>query len=74
MEYRTVETTAEFVARFETDADWRTEIEDLARKEGIIAGWFTHSGLSGTPRCGSLITPTRPCVSRDVMTYCITRN
>ena len=44
MEYRTVETTAEFVARFETDADWRTEIEDLARKEGIIAGWFTALG------------------------------
>lgn len=44
MDYRGVETTAEYVARFETGADWRAEIETLARDCGIDAGWFVGLG------------------------------
>ena len=44
MYHREVEPTAEYVARFETGADWRGEIEDLARAEGVEAGWFTALG------------------------------
>ena len=44
MNHREVESTAEYVARFETGADWREEIEDLARAEDVEAGWFTALG------------------------------
>ncbi|MGZ0746964.1 PPC domain-containing DNA-binding protein [Haloparvum sp. AD34] len=44
MDYREVESTAEYLARLETGADWRQEIEDLARAEDVEAGWFTAMG------------------------------
>ena len=44
MRYREVEPTAEYVARFETGADWREEIETLAREEDVDAGWFSALG------------------------------
>ena len=44
MHYREVEPTREFVARMEHGADWRGEIESLARDEGIEAGWFVAMG------------------------------
>jgi len=44
MQYREVESTAEYVARFETGADWRGQIEALAREEGVEAGWFHALG------------------------------
>ncbi|MFC7167162.1 PPC domain-containing DNA-binding protein [Halospeciosus flavus] len=34
----------EFVGRLEHGADWRTEIEGLARDEGVEAGWFVAMG------------------------------
>ncbi|WP_058365774.1 PPC domain-containing DNA-binding protein [Haloparvum sedimenti] len=44
MNYREVESSAEYVARLETGADWREEIESLARAEDVEAGWFTAMG------------------------------
>jgi len=44
MDYREVETSAEYLARLETGADWRQEIEDLARAEDVEAGWFNAMG------------------------------
>ncbi|GAB3689520.1 DNA-binding protein [Salinarchaeum chitinilyticum] len=44
MDYRAVETTAEYVARMETGADWRAEIEALAEDVDADAGWFTGLG------------------------------
>jgi len=44
MNHREVETIGEYVARFETGADWREEIEALARAEEVEAGWFTALG------------------------------
>ncbi|WP_435161402.1 PPC domain-containing DNA-binding protein [Halorubrum sp. SY-15] len=44
MQYREVDATAEYVARFETGTDWREEIETLARAEAVEAGWFTALG------------------------------
>ncbi|MFB6235042.1 MAG: PPC domain-containing DNA-binding protein [Halopenitus sp.] len=44
MDYREVETSAEYLARLETGADWRQEIEDLARAEDVEAGWFMAMG------------------------------
>ncbi|OAQ53168.1 DNA-binding protein [Natrinema mahii] len=44
MHYRAVETTDEYVARLETGADWRAEIESLADAVGAEAGWFTALG------------------------------
>jgi len=44
MDYRAVETTEEYVARLETGADWRAEIEALADDVGAGAGWFTGLG------------------------------
>ncbi|MGM0605853.1 MAG: PPC domain-containing DNA-binding protein [Halobacteriota archaeon] len=44
MNYREVTTTREFLARLETGADWREEIESLAREEDIEAGWFHAMG------------------------------
>jgi len=44
MDYREVESSAEYVARLETGADWRGEIEALARAEDVEAGWFWALG------------------------------
>ena len=44
MNYREVTVTGEYVARLETGADWRAEIEDLAREVDAEAGWFTAIG------------------------------
>lgn len=44
MQYRSVESTGEYLARLETDADWRAEIEDLAREVDAEAGWFEAVG------------------------------
>jgi len=44
MHYRAVETTGEYVARLETGADWRAEIEALAADVDAEAGWFTALG------------------------------
>jgi len=44
MYHREVDPVAEYVARFETGADWREEIETLAREEDVEAGFFTALG------------------------------
>lgn len=44
MHHREVETSGEYLARLETGADWREEIEELAREEDVRAGWFTAMG------------------------------
>ncbi|WP_207586511.1 PCC domain-containing protein [Halomontanus rarus] len=44
MHYRDVSSTAEYVARLETGADWRAEIEALADEVEADAGWFTAIG------------------------------
>ncbi|QFU82098.1 PPC domain-containing DNA-binding protein [Natronorubrum aibiense] len=44
MNYRAVETTDEYVARLETGADWRAEIESLADAVEADAAWFTALG------------------------------
>ena len=44
MHYREVESSAEYLARLETGADWREEIEDLARDADVEAGWFNAMG------------------------------
>ncbi|MFC4249703.1 PPC domain-containing DNA-binding protein [Natribaculum luteum] len=44
MNYRAVETTREYVARLETGADWRAEIESLADEVEADAAWFTALG------------------------------
>ena len=44
MHYRDVTTTGEYLARLETGADWREEIESLARAENVEAGWFNAMG------------------------------
>jgi predicted DNA-binding protein with PD1-like motif len=44
MDYRAVETTGEYVARLETGADWREEIEALAEAVEADAGWFNAMG------------------------------
>lgn len=44
MDYREVESSAEYLARLETGADWREEIEELARTEDVEAGWFNAMG------------------------------
>lgn len=44
MESRRVDPSEEYLARFETGADWRAEIEDFARTKDITAGWFTAIG------------------------------
>lgn len=44
MHYREVETRREFVARMETGADWREEIETLAEAAEIDAGFFYALG------------------------------
>ena len=44
MNYREVTQTGEYLARLETGADWREEIESLAREVGAEAGWFNAMG------------------------------
>ena len=44
MNYRAVETDSEYVARLETGADWRAEIESLADAVDADAAWFTALG------------------------------
>jgi len=44
MDYRSVETTQEFVCRLDHGADWRAEIESLADEAAIDAGFFYGLG------------------------------
>ena len=44
MHYRAVEPAGEYVARLETGAEWRTEIESLATEVEADAAWFTALG------------------------------
>ena len=44
MHYREVTTDRQFLARLDTGADWREEIEALADEAGIDAGWFVGMG------------------------------
>ncbi|KTG07931.1 DNA-binding protein [Haloprofundus marisrubri] len=44
MNYREVTTSREFLARLETGADWREEIEEFAEREGIDSAWFNAMG------------------------------
>lgn len=44
MNYREVTPTREFLARLDSGADWREEIESLARENDIKAGWFNAMG------------------------------
>jgi predicted DNA-binding protein with PD1-like motif len=44
MQYEAVHATDEYLARLDTGADWREEIEDLARVEDVTAGWFSAMG------------------------------
>jgi predicted DNA-binding protein with PD1-like motif len=44
MDYRSVDTTAEFVCRLDHGADWRGEIERLADAEEIDAAFFYGLG------------------------------
>lgn len=44
MDYRELSPDREFLARLETGADWREEIESLAVDEGIDAAWFNAMG------------------------------
>ena len=44
MNYREVTVTGEYVARLETGADWRAEIESLAGEVDAEAGWFSAIG------------------------------
>jgi len=44
MDYREVEGTREFVARLTHGSDWRRQIEDFARAEGIDAAFFFGLG------------------------------
>ena len=44
MNYSAVDASAEYVARLETGADWRREIEALAEAVEADAAWFTGLG------------------------------
>ena len=44
MDYRSVETSEEFVCRLDHGADWRAEIESLADEEAIDAAFFYGLG------------------------------
>ncbi|ELY90653.1 hypothetical protein C483_11351 [Natrialba hulunbeirensis JCM 10989] len=44
MNYRAVDTDAEYVARLDTGADWRAELESLADEVAADAAWFTALG------------------------------
>lgn len=51
MNYRAVETADEYVARLETGADWRAEIESLANAVDADAAWFTALGAVQDAEC-----------------------
>ncbi|KPN29819.1 putative DNA-binding protein with PD1-like DNA-binding motif [Halolamina pelagica] len=44
MDYRELSPDREFLARLETGADWREEIESLAVEEDVDAAWFNAMG------------------------------
>ena len=44
MDYRELSPDREFLARLETGADWREEIESLAVEEEVDAAWFNAMG------------------------------
>lgn len=44
MNYREVEGDAQYLARLDHGADWRSEIEALAAECDVDAGWFTAMG------------------------------
>lgn len=44
MNYRELSPDREFLARLETGADWREEIESLAVEEDVDAAWFNAMG------------------------------
>lgn len=44
MEHQEVHSSGEYLARLKTGADWREEIEALARTENVSAGWFNAMG------------------------------
>ena len=44
MHYRAVDPTSEYVARLETGAEWRAEIERLADEVEAEAAWFSALG------------------------------
>lgn len=44
MDYRTVESSREFVARMDHGVDWRAQIEAFAEEEGINAAFFYGLG------------------------------
>jgi len=44
MDYRELSPDREFLARLETGADWREEIESLAVAEDVDAAWFNAMG------------------------------
>jgi hypothetical protein len=44
MDYRELSPDREFMARLETGADWREEIEGLAAEEDVDAAWFNAMG------------------------------
>ncbi|OIB55577.1 PPC domain-containing DNA-binding protein [Natrialba sp. SSL1] len=44
MNHRAVDTDAEYVARLDTGADWRAEIESLADEVAADAAWFSALG------------------------------
>lgn len=44
MHYREVEPAGEYLARFESGADWREELESLAREVEADAAWFSAMG------------------------------
>lgn len=44
MDYTTVESTREFIARLDHGADWRAQIEAFAEEKGIDAGFFYGLG------------------------------
>jgi predicted DNA-binding protein with PD1-like motif len=44
MYHREVSGGRDFLARLETGAEWNAEIEALAEKEELDAGWFTAQG------------------------------
>ncbi len=51
MNYRAVETDAEYIARLETGADWRAEIESLANDVNADAAWFSALGAVQDAEC-----------------------
>jgi hypothetical protein len=51
MNYREVQTTGEYLARLETGADWREQIESLAGEVEAEAAWFQAMGAVQDAEC-----------------------